>query len=510
MLAASASPRLCGENLPVRLIRLVGPVLVTLAMLAAIEGGLRLAGIPARGGGGDATLLGVLPLFQPVNGPDGVPLLQRHDQKTVAFRRDKPANGFRVFVLGDSSVIGFPFGPEFAFPRFLQERLTAAMPERTVEVINCGLNAVASWHGREVLNEIVRYQPDVLIVYIGNGDWVTPGPESVSTSARLLGNLHMFQLAALASRKWQRAEEGKIDVERVHNRADAFRLARERARGNQTLSASEREWILTRFGENLRAIVVAARAAGATVIVSDLLQNLDFPPGASRHRRGLSAAELAQWREAAGKADALQRAGDCRGALAELARAERIDRRPAILHYMRARCLETLGDYDAARQAYRTASDLDEAPLGVPSAVNDVVRAVAQENDVQFVELAETLSRSAPHGVLGDELFYDYVHPRVAGHAQIAGVFAAALGAPANGPPPDVTALTDANPGVQDWIYRANTLLYLMLGWYDRALAEVDEAGKHYPNLLPLRGAVEDVQKKDPVRSWDDFPEAVD
>ena len=63
---------------------------------------------------------------------------------------------------------------------------------------------------------------------------------------------------------------------------------------------------------------------------------------------------------------------------------------------------------------------------------------------------------------------------------------------------------------MQDWIYRANTLLFIMLGWYDRALAEADEAGRHYPALLPLRGAVEDVRKKDPVRQWDDLPRALD
>lgn len=494
------------------MIRIVGPLLVTLAMLLAIEAGLRVAGIPARGGGGDATLLDILPMFQPSTGPDGVPLMLRHDQKGVAFRQEKPANGLRVFVLGDSSAIGFPFGPEFAFPRFLQERLAAAMPDRTVEVVNCGLNAVASWHGREILDEIVRYQPDAIIVYIGNGDWITPGPEASSPALKLLSNLHIYQLAALAGRKWQPPQKGKIDVERVHSRADGFRLARERARGNQTLTAREREWILARYADNLRAIVATARRAGATVILSDLIQNLsDFPPGASRHRRGLSDAERAQWREAMMQADARLRAQDYRGALDDLARAERIDQRPAILHYMRAKCLEALGDYAAAREEYRVASDLDEAPLGVPSAVNGVIREVAKETGVQFVDLAGSLAATTPHGMLGDGLFYDYVHPTVAGHARIANVFAIALGAPdGDGGAPDVSAITAAHPEVQDWIYRANTLLFIMLGWYDRALAEVDEAGERYPELRPLRGAVEDVRAKDPVRSWDDFPDAPD
>jgi lysophospholipase L1-like esterase len=494
------------------MIRIIGPLLVTVVLLLGIEGGLRVAGIPARGGGGDATLLDILPMFQPSTGPDGVPLMLRHDQKGVAFRQEKPANGFRVFVLGDSSVIGFPFGPEFAFPRFLQERLAAAMPERTVEVVNCGLNAAASWHGREILDDIVRYQPDVIIVYIGNGDWITPGPETTSPALKLLSNLHIYQLAALAGRRWRPPEKGKIDAERVHSRADGFRLARERARGKETLTAREREWILTRYADNLRAIAATGRTAGATVILSDLVQNLsDFPPGASRHRRGLSDAERAQWREAMVQADARMRAQDYRGALDGIATAERIDQRPAILHYMRAKCLEALGDYDAAREEYLVASDLDEAPLGAPSAANGVIRDVAKETGVQFVDLAGALAATTPHGMLGDGLFYDYVHPTLAGHARIATVFAAALGAPdGDGRAPDVNAIAAAHPEVQDWIYRANALVFIMLGWYDRALAEVDEAAGHYPQLRPLRGVVEDVRKQDTVRSWDDFPEAAD
>ena len=494
------------------MIRIVGPLLVTLALLLAIEAGLRVAGIPARSRGGDATLFDILPMFQPASGPDGVPMMLRHDQKGVAFRKEKPANGWRVFVLGDSSAVGFPFGPEFAFPRFLQERLAAAMPERTVEVVNCGLNAVASWHGREILDEIVRYEPDVIIVYIGNGDWIIPGPEATSPVLTLLSNLRLYQVAALVGRKWQPPQKGTIDVERVHSRADGFRLARERARGNQTLTAREREVILARYADNLRAIIAAGRATGATVILSDLIQNLsDFPPGASRHRRGLSDAQRTQWREAMLQADARMRAGDQRGALDDLARAERIDPRPAILHYMRAQCLEAQGEYDAARAEYRVASDLDEAPLGVPSAVNDVVRAVAKETGVQLVDLTGALAATTPHGMLGDGLFYDYVHPTVAGHARIADIFAAALGAPAGDwRPPDVSAITAAHPEAQDWIYRANILLYIMLGWYDRALAEADEAGRHYPELRPLHGVVEEVRQKDPVASWVDFPEAAD
>ena len=271
------------------MIRVIGPLLVTLAMLLALEGGLRLAGLPAGGGGGDAALRDILPMFQPSTGSDGVPRMQRHDQKSVAFRREKPADGFRVFVLGDSLAIGFPFGPEFAFSRFLQERLAAAMPGRTVEVVNCSANAIASWHAREVLDESrpLRSRRDHRVHRQRRLDHA--GPEAVNPASRCCRTCASIQLAGVGEpASWQPADDGKLDVERVHSQADAFRLARERARGTQTLTAREREQILARYAENLRAIVAAGRAAGATVILSDLGPEPERFP--SRARRAIGAA----------------------------------------------------------------------------------------------------------------------------------------------------------------------------------------------------------------------------
>src|SRR5204862_4402583 len=113
-------------------------------------------------------------------------------------------------------VLGWPFGPEFAFPRFLHDRLAAAFPDRYVEVVNCGVNAVASWDVRRVLEEIVRYGPDVVIVYTGHNDWWAPPPLEVSTLTRRLARLRLVQLAACAGARWRNSRNYLFDTRSAH------------------------------------------------------------------------------------------------------------------------------------------------------------------------------------------------------------------------------------------------------------------------------------------------------
>jgi len=49
-------------------------------------------------------------------------------------------------------------------------------------------------------------------------------------------------------------------------------------------------------------------------------------------------------------------------------------------------------------------------------------------------------------------------------------------------------------------------LLYLALGWYDRAIDELNEGGKQFPDLLGFREIVERFRARESVRDWDDFP----
>ena len=90
-----------------------------------------------------------------------------HDRR---FAVEKQENVVRIFTLGGSSVWGDPYGPEGAFSSWLEKRLSALVPGKTIEVLNSGRKGYGSVRVENIFNEIIQYNPDLVIVYFGNNE----------------------------------------------------------------------------------------------------------------------------------------------------------------------------------------------------------------------------------------------------------------------------------------------------------------------------------------------------
>ena len=90
------------------------------------------------------------------------------------FARDKGQDTFRVFVLGASTLLGFPNPAQTSFPNYLQRMLEDAYPDRTIEVINCGITAINSFVLLDFIAEVVEHQPDLVLVYAGHNEFIGP------------------------------------------------------------------------------------------------------------------------------------------------------------------------------------------------------------------------------------------------------------------------------------------------------------------------------------------------
>jgi hypothetical protein len=146
----------------------------------------------------------------------------------------------------------------------------------------------------------------------------------------------------------------------------------------------------------------------------------DWAPGASQHAPGLGRtrppASTPPWPRAIGS----PRRGSADRALAEYERALAIDGRFAAAHFALGTCLRTLGRWDEARAAFRRASDLDAVPQGIPTRFNDIVRDVARRSGALLVDAEARFEHESPHGIVGNALFADFVHPNIRGHEIIA------------------------------------------------------------------------------------------
>ena len=97
-------------------------------------------------------------LFNPSTSPD-------------YFSRAKPTGTFRIFCLGGSTTVGYPYWYNAAFSTFLRDRLRRIFTDKNIEVINVGMTATNSYTVLDMTQELINYEPDLFIVYDGHNEF---------------------------------------------------------------------------------------------------------------------------------------------------------------------------------------------------------------------------------------------------------------------------------------------------------------------------------------------------
>lgn len=87
------------------------------------------------------------------------------------FQNEKRKNTFRIFTLGGSTTAGFPHSPNGSFPRQLKNLLSETYPKVSFEVINLGVSAVNSVTMRDIIDDVLLENPDLIIIYSGHNEY---------------------------------------------------------------------------------------------------------------------------------------------------------------------------------------------------------------------------------------------------------------------------------------------------------------------------------------------------
>lgn len=435
-----------------RLGLIAGGLLAGVACLVALELLLRVVGAGEGPPAYDpmAGFSASVPLFERAERADGTPVFRMSRARLVdaertppgperEFLAEKPANGFRVFVVGGSSAAGVPYPPAYAFGAWLQQRLKAAFPELVVEVVNAALSGYSSRRDLIVVREIATHQPDLLVVYSGHNEWAEHRYYSGFIDMhpwlfRLRERLFSTRLFVVGSRALvpnrERPEQAlrRFMANEKREFIEMFAVHSRRVEGRDYATPEQLAQGDALYRVNLEEIARTAQRGGGRVVFVTLSQRFaDFEPGASTHRVDLERAEEARWQAHFAEGERAAAAGDCHAALEAWAGALALDDQHALLHYRIAGCEEALGRWERARHHYRAASDLDRVPLGAPTAFNDVIRSVAEQTGSIVADAYAALAAASPHGIVGEELFADFVHPNLRGHQLIGAELARVL-----------------------------------------------------------------------------------
>lgn len=312
--------------------------------------------------------------------------------ETAYFAAHKPPGTFRVFVQGESSAAGFPYGLGASLAGVLDQRFERAFPSRDVEVISTAMSAVNSYALLDFADEILAQQPDAIVVYVGHNEYL--GILGVGSSLRMASQPWLTR-AFLAAREWRLFQlmsrvlkiTGAQSAAPVTRGSDTL-MARVAGERSIRLHSELYQQGLEQFSSNLGALLEKYRRAGVPVFIGTLVSNeRDQMPLA-----WLSGDE-----------------GDASGA--------------AKTAYYAAQDAESVPHYDVAREGYAWARDLDPLRFRAPSDVNRRIEELAQAHGATLVDTHRAFVEASEHGLVGHNLVLEHVHPNLDGYWLLANAF---------------------------------------------------------------------------------------
>lgn len=376
-----------------------------------------------------------IPLFVEKSMPDGSEAMVTAENKRTffnlqSFSRNKPRDGYRIFCMGGSTTYGHPYDDKTSFCGWLRALLPKCDPSRQWELVNAGGVSYASYREALLMEELIRYQPDLFVIYSGHNEFLeqrTYAP--VKEIPKVLRDLTTLACRTRTGTLLKRVIEGVAGSPAEKTRDKGSLLPAEvdtildHSLGPEAYRRDDalQKQVVEHYRFNLNRMIDIACSVGAKVVLVTPASNLrDCSPFKSQHRDGLRDADRERWDALAERARKAREAGQNEDALAVLDEATAIDDRYAESHYERGQVLWDLGRYDEAKEAFVRARDEDVCPLRALTALCQVVSEVARERDVPLVDHVAMVERQSEHGIPGDSLFLDHVHPTIDGNLEIA------------------------------------------------------------------------------------------
>ena len=292
-------------------------------------------------------------------------------------------------------------------------------------MINIGAHAYAAYRLRIVFNEILNFEPDLIILYTGNNEFIEKRQYDVQ-------------------RRWFDS------VGRLANYSILFRILRgsplgrrifpaNTLQGNQRDHAAYDEWskleqlalelrrdtsqfdlVKAHYAYSVRSMVEGARDNGVPMVLVTVPVNLrDWQPNVSY--QGLNGTGLERWQShyVQGRAALLRGKHDT--AIDHLRLAATFNPLHAGTYYFLARAFEASGQFADAFDAFSRARDLDYNPFRAISDFNVILREIANRHpEVKLADAEAQFRTTSTPLAPGFDLFLDYVHPTKRGNLLIA------------------------------------------------------------------------------------------
>ncbi len=344
-----------------------------------------------------------------------------------SFALEKQANEYRIVCVGGSTVQGRPYAIETSFTTWLELSLRAADSSRQWDVINCGGVSYASYRLVPIVQEMLGYRPDLIILYTGHNEFLEDRsyagakrtPALVSYAYRQLTRLKSVQYLNQLVASDRATQRITTDKQILTTEVDAL-LDYRGGLENYHRNSQWRQDVVEHFEFNLRRIINLANRAGVPIVIVDPAANLrNCPPFKSEPTVNLSEQNSATAQRLVAQAIEVSRT-DTNLAIELLERAVAVDPDHAGTHFQLGTYYADSNRFPQAKQHFQIALEQDVCPLRIIQPLHQVIGRVAADTETPCVEMRRIFEELSEGAIPGNNLFFDHVHPTFHGHQVIA------------------------------------------------------------------------------------------
>ena len=308
------------------------------------------------------------------------------------FLKEKPENGFRVFVMGSSTVLGFPYDENLMFSRILEERLQDSYPEKYIEVINTAMTAINSHTLLDFIDEVLKEEPDAILIYAGHNEFYGAlGLGSVEKANKYRG-LTFLHLDLLSFRFYQLLRSlisgsGELISGNKTGKSVRGTLMKIIADNKEIPYKGDiYNKVIERYEKNMGKLLKKAKRKNVPVFISEVVSNIkDLEPFCSVTAGGYP---------------------------------------PAAEKYNEGKISEEGGDFEKAKKDYYRAKDLDCIRFRASEEINEIIHSLAAQCEAYLVPMKSSyFEEASPNKLIGSNLITEHVHPNIDGYFLMADAF---------------------------------------------------------------------------------------
>ena len=346
------------------------------------------------------------------------------------FKKKKDNNTCRIFVLGESTTIGYPYFYNTSFHRWLQYRLTNTFPEKNFEIINLSLTAVNSYTVLDFAKQLANYQPDAVLIYVGQNEYYgalgVGSTQSVGANPFLTNTVVELRTIKTVQLITNLYRKGTTFFRNKPADPDSPRM--KVIVSSQTIPYKSYLYQsgIEQFRYNIGKTLKLFGEKNIPVFLSNLVSNeKDLPPFITTPINEQLPASFTTKYNSGLKALA---ARDTVSAQLFLREANHIFPDHAKCNFHLGQIAFSMGDFKTAKIYFEKAKDLDLLRFRAPEELNQViVQLCTQYKNTRLVDTKGTFERHSPHNIIGDNLITDHVHPNIQGYSLLSDAFYEAL-----------------------------------------------------------------------------------